>query len=136
MSMTLQRAVEIVSQYGRIMKGAQEGQYFQATSKLPCSAARVKFAICRVLMDRIRLGQLDMETMESLVVAYSHLAFFVDEEAAADLNALTTNRGQGPENQEALGDMLKVMNSRKHQLSREIQLFIREELKERLAQDS
>jgi len=122
--MRITEAQKIVGQYSQIIRLSREGQYFQPLENLPCSAARIKHAICFMLSFRIQSGSLDLDTLESLIVAYSHLAFFTDAESARQLNEMSL---QPHRTNEAALEKIKTLNMVKVQLRLEIQAFIQEE---------
>lgn len=122
--MRITEAQRIVGQYSQIIRLSREGQYFQPVENLPCSAARIKFAICSLLSFRIQSGSLDLDTLESLIVAYSHLAFFTDADSARQLNEMSLHPHRSTD---SVLEKIKTLNMVKVQLRLEIQGFIQEE---------
>lgn len=128
--MTLQKAHEIIQEYGKLLGEANNGQLFQSRQKLPCSTARIKFAIYRYILELIRTGSLSKEVAASLIIAYGHLAFFTSPWEAQKLNLLTRTKGNIPaeieEEAPELEKRLREMNYHKELLNLEIQEFIQE----------
>jgi len=129
--MTIQTAEQIISEYGRVLAKAVPPHLFMARTKLPCSSARIKFAIYRYIIELIRLNKLNKENIEMLVVAYSHLSFFVvDERMAEMLNKITEQKNDPtPEYHKLLRqnkELIHLLAMQKENLSKEIQEYIQE----------
>jgi hypothetical protein len=128
--MTIKYAKEIISAYGKLMSEAASNNLFQPKSRLPCSTAKVKFAIYRYINELIRLNGLNQQTAQSLIVAYSHLSFFVEEEMAHVMNAIA--RGKNNPTGDHLDlvnkhkEMIHMLALQKEYLNREIQEYINE----------
>lgn len=82
--MTIQTAEKIINDFGRVLSNSVHPHLFQPKSNLPCSAARIKFAIYRYVIELIRLEKLNKETAEMLIIAYSSLSYFLADQATAD----------------------------------------------------
>lgn len=82
--MTIQTAEKIINDFGRVLSNSVHPHLFQPKSNLPCSVARIKFAIYRYVIELIRLEKLNKETAETLIIAYSSLSYFLSDQATAD----------------------------------------------------
>lgn len=130
--MTIKKSQEIISLYGKALAQASSGNLFLPKETLPCSVPRIKFAFYRYIVDLIRTGEISKEKVESIIVAYSHLCFFIDEKQAEMMNRITRNKDNltrevlelAGENKE----YLRLTNIYKDLLRHEIQEFINETL--------
>jgi hypothetical protein len=126
--MTVSAAKHIIASYSKLIANAGEGRYFQRIDALPCSVPRIKMALCTYLSFLIRLKPLPTDTIQSLIIAYSYLGFFVPHEQAQELNEIARRKPQKHMPNEELMFTLKQMNRQKDMLIKEIQLFIQEEV--------
>jgi hypothetical protein len=129
--MTIQTAERIISDYGRVLAKAVAPNFFMAKTQLPCSSARIKFAIYRYVVELIRLNKLTRENIEMLMVAYSHLSFFVvDERMAEMLNKITGQKDDPtPEYHKLVRqnkELIHLLAMQKESLSKEFQEYIQE----------
>jgi len=126
--MTVTAAKHIIASYGKLVGNAGEGRYFQSNTVLPCSVPRIKMAVCTYIAFLIRLKPIPTETIQSLMVAYSYLGFFVEPELAKALNALAQRHASGKQPGDELMFTLRQLNKQKEMLVREIQAYIQEEI--------
>lgn len=129
--MTIKTAEKIISSYGKVLAKAIPPYLFMSKSELPCSVARIKFAIYRYVIELIRINKLNKANIEMLVVAYSHLSFFVtDERMAGLLNKLTEGKDDPDHEYYKLlrenKDLIHTLAMQKELLSKEIQEYIHE----------
>lgn len=133
--MNVRQAREIISRYGKLLGEMKGGKMFMGENLLPCSKSRIRFAIYYYLTVLVRLGPSQKETIESLMIAYSHLGFFTSPELAESLNHILQQRVRRPGAQTAkineYAEDIRRLNSEKSQLMREIEEFVREEIAER-----
>lgn len=128
--MTVEQAEALIRQYGGILQKSIHPAVFQSKKALPCSVARIKFAIFRYITELYRKDQLKKEQMENMVVAYSHLSFFVNEELVNQLNAIMVQKDDSSHYTSKLKneykDIIHSIALQKEQLTREIKEFILE----------
>lgn len=129
--MTIQTAEHIISSYGKVLAKAIPPHLFMPRSVLPCSVAKIKFAIYRYVTELIRINKLNKTNIEMLVVAYSHLSFFVDDERMAEMLNKITEQKDTPthEHYKKLRenkDLIHVLAMQKEMLCKEIQEYIQE----------
>lgn len=136
--MTIKKAHEIIADYGKLLAHATPDRIFMAKPLLPCSVARIKFAIFRYILELVRTEKLNKQIAETLIVAYSHLGFFVDENKVEILNRITSKKDNLPadllEKATEMKELIRLVNIQKELLSKEIQEFINEAL--RMNEDS
>lgn len=128
--MTIENAEALIRQYGEVLQRSVHPAVFQSKKNLPCSIARMKFAIYRYLTELNRKNELKKEQMENMIVAYSHLSFFVEDDMVNHLNMLMLQK----DDKSRYGSRLKFdykeiihsISVQKEQLIREIKEFILE----------
>jgi hypothetical protein len=130
--MQLQQVREILAHYGKLLGRMQGSHLFLSEDVLPCSKARIRYCIFHYIGVLLRLGSSQKETIQSLMIAYSHLGFFVAPDLAAELNDLLAKRNQPSEGNEkemeAQAEHIRRINLEKKQLLQEIEAFVREEI--------
>ena len=128
--MTVEQAEALIRQYGVVLQKSIHPAVFQSKKSLPCSIARMKFAIYRYLTELNRRNELNKEQIENMVVAYSHLSFFVDEDKVNHLNLLMLqkddNNRSGSRLKNDYKEVVHLIAIQKEQLIREIKEFILE----------
>lgn len=129
--MTIQTAEQLISAYGKVLAQAAPPNLFMPKSRLPCSTARLKFAMYRYIIELVRLSKLSKDNIEMLVVAYSHLSFFVTDERMAEvLNRITSQKNDPTPEYHKLArenkDLIHSLALHKEMLVKEIQEFIQE----------
>ncbi len=137
--MTLEYARDIIARYGQLLEKSQMPFYFQPKSSLPCSVPLIKFAIFRYISELVRVKELNREIVESMIVAYTHLGFFVDDHTAEKLNHLTKFKEPATSGHWDLLERNKTyfqeLNFKKKYLEEEINEFIAECLRQRLKEN-
>lgn len=137
--MTLEYARDIIARYGQLLEKSQSPFYFQPKSSLPCSIPLIKFAIFRYISELVRVKELNREIVESMIVAYTHLGFFVDDETAEKLNHLAKFKEPTTSGHIDLLERNKTyfqeLNFKKKYLEEEINEFITECLRKRLREN-
>lgn len=137
--MTFSYAKEIIARYGQLLEKSQTPFYFQPKSELPCSVPLIKYAIFRYISEMVRTQELSYEIIESMIVAYTHLGFFVDDATAMKLNHLA--KYKNPETSghvdllERHKSYFQELNFKKKYLEVEINEFITESLRLRLTEN-
>lgn len=86
--MTIDNAQSMIRRYGEILQKTAPPAIFMSKSTLPCSVAKMKFAIMRYVTELNRREQLTPDQIENMIVAYSYLAFFVDDDLVNNLNVI------------------------------------------------
>ena len=128
--MTVDNAEAMIRQYGAVLQKSIHPAVFQSKKSLPCSIARMKFAIYRYITELHRKNELNKEQIENMIVAYSHLSFFVDDSLVNQLNAIMLQKDDNSSYTSKLkNDYKEVIHSislQKEQLIREIKEFILE----------
>jgi len=128
--MTVEKAQAIIAQYGVILQRSNPPAVFQSKRSLPCSIARLKFAIYRYITELQRKNEFSPEQMENMIAAYSYLSFFIDDDKVNILNAIMlqkddTNRSANRLKNE-YRDVIHSITLQKETLIREIKEFILE----------
>jgi hypothetical protein len=130
--MQLQQTREILASYGKLLGRIQGSTLFLSEELLPCSKARIRYCICHYIGVLLRLGSSQTDTIQSLMIAYSHVGFFVDPLLANELNTLVLNRHQTKEvngqEMDQKAEHIRRINLEKKQLLQEIEDFVREEI--------
>lgn len=130
--MQLQQIREILASYGKLLGRIQGSTLFMSEDVLPCSKARIRYCIFHYIGVLLRLGSSQKETIQSLMIAYSHLGFFVEPQLATELNDLLAKRNQTlgttETETEAHAEHIRRINLEKKQLLQEIEAFVREEI--------
>jgi hypothetical protein len=129
--MTIQTAEKIINDFGKVLSKSVHPHLFQPKSNLPCSVARIKFAIYRYVIELIRLGRLNKETAEMLIIGYSSLSYFLaDQETADQMNRISELKDDPhPDKQLEIKrkkELIHALALYKEILNEEIQEFIRE----------
>ncbi|MBE2247624.1 MAG: hypothetical protein IAE67_10230 [Candidatus Competibacteraceae bacterium] len=129
--MTIETAERIINDYGKVLSHSVPPRVFQPNSNLPCSTARIKFAIYRYVIELLRIGHLNKDTAEMLIIGYSSLSYFVQGQPLADaLNqAGELKDDKHPDTQvkiKRLQDQIHALALQKDILTNEIQEFIKE----------
>lgn len=132
--MTIETAEKIIKDYGKALSNSISPRVFQSRSDLPCSAARIKFAIYRYVIELLRIGQLNKDTAEMLIIGYSSLSFFVDnQDLATALNKASEIKDDlHPDRQlevRRLKEQIHILSIYKDILTAEIQEFVMECIK-------
>ncbi len=130
--MQLHQTREILASYGKVLGRMQGSTLFLSEDLLPCSKARIRYCIFHYIGVLLRLGSSQKETIQSLMIAYSHLGFFVEPALALQLNELVAKRNQPKPAKENETDMnaeqIRRIHAEKKQLLQEIEHFVREEI--------
>jgi predicted AlkP superfamily phosphohydrolase/phosphomutase len=128
--MTVEKAEAMIRLYGAVLQKSVHPAVFQPKKSLPCSVARMKFAIFRYITELHRRGELKNEQIENMIVAYSHLSFFVDENIVNHLNAIMLQKDDNNKYSSRLKndykDVIHSIAQQKEGLIREIKEFILE----------
>lgn len=128
--MTVETAEAMIRLYGSVLQKSIHPAVFQSKKSLPCSVARMKFAIFRYITELHRRGELKNEQMENMIVAYSHLSFFVDDDMVNQLNVIMLQKDDRTHYTSRLKndykDVIHQISLQKEQLIREIKEFILE----------
>lgn len=128
--MTVDNAEAMIRQYGEVLQKSTHPAVFQSKKALPCSIARMKFAIYRYITELHRRNELKKEQIENMIVAYSHLSFFVEDNMVNQLNTIMLQKDDKSNYTSQLkNDYKEVIHSisiQKEQLIREIKEFILE----------
>ncbi len=129
--MTIQTAEKIINDFGKVLSRSVHPHLFQPKSNLPCSVARIKFAIYRYVIELIRLGKLNKETAEMLIIGYSSLSYFLaDQDTADQMNRISELKDDPhPDKQLQIKRQKELIHGlalQKEFLNEEIQEFIRE----------
>lgn len=129
--MTIQTAEKIINNFGKVLSHSVHPYLFQPKSNLPCSVARIKFAIYRYVIELIRLEKLNKETAEMLIVGYSSLSYFLEDQETADQMNRISELKDDPHPDKQLQikrqkELIHALALQKDFLNAEIQEFIRE----------
>lgn len=129
--MTIQTAEKIINEFGKVLSHSVHPHLFQPKSNLPCSVARIKFAIYRYVIELIRLEKLNKETAEMLIIGYSSLSYFLpDQESADQMNRISELKDDPhPDKQLQIKrqkELIHALLIYKDILNAEIQEFIKE----------
>jgi hypothetical protein len=128
--MTVATAEAMIRQYGMVLQKSIHPAVFQPKKSLPCSIARMKFAIYRYITELHRRGQLKTEQIENMIAAYSYLCYFVDEDMTNKLNVIMLQKDDKTHYSSRLkndyADVIHDISLQKEQLIREIKEFILE----------
>jgi|SRR5688572_15107472 len=128
--MTVERAEAFIRLYGVVLQQSIHPAVFQSKKALPCSIARMKFAIFRYITELYRRDQLTTEHIENMIVAYNHLCFFVDDKLVNQLNTIMLQKDDHSRFSSRLKneykDVIHSITEQKDQLTREIKEFILE----------
>lgn len=128
--MTVATAEVMIRQYGAVLQKSIHPAVFQSKKSLPCSVARMKFAIFRYITELHRRGQLKSEQIENMIAAYSYLCYFVDDETCNKLNVIMLQKDDKTHYSSRLkidnADVIHHITLEKEQLIREIKEFILE----------
>ncbi len=128
--MTVATAEAMIRQYGVVLQKSIHPAVFQSKKALPCSIARMKFAIYRYITELHRRGQLKNEQIKNMVAAYSYLCYFVDDDMTNQLNVIMLQKDDKTHYSSRLkndyADVIHTISLQKEQLIREIKEFILE----------
>ncbi len=128
--MTVEKAEAMIRQYGTVLQKSIHPAVFQSKKALPCSIAKMKFAIFRYITELYRRDKLKNEQIENMIVAYSHLSFFVDDNLVNPLNVIMLQKDDNSRYSSRLkndyGSIIHDIVGQKEQLTREIKDFILE----------
>ena len=128
--MTVEKSETMIRLYGEVLQKSIHPAVFQSKKALPCSTARMKFAIYRYITELNRKDKLNKEQIENMVAAYSYLSFFVDDDLVNKLNAIMVQKDDTSRYTSKLKDEYKdiihFISLQKEQLIREIKEFILE----------
>lgn len=126
--MTVEKAQALIRQYGVVLQKSVHPAVFQSKKALPCSIARMKFAIYRFIIELHRREQLNQENIENMIAAYSYLCFFVDEEVAQTMNAVMLQKDDNSRHsarfKNQYRELVHELATEKEKLTREIKEFI------------
>lgn len=87
-SMELGQAQLIINGYSKLLSKVDDQHIFMPKALLPCSDAMIKYAFFTYVDELVRMSKMTTKAAESLIVAYAHLSFFVEEEQASTLNKI------------------------------------------------
>jgi hypothetical protein len=128
--MTVEKAEAMIRLYGEVLQKSTHPAVFQSKKTLPCSIAKMKFAIFRYITELYRRDKLKGEQIENMIVAYSHLSFFVDDSLVHPLNMIMLQKNDQSRYTSKLkndyGDIIHAIAQQKELLTREIKDFILE----------
>ena len=128
--MTVEKAEAMIRLYGAVLQRSIHPAVFQSKKSLPCSVARMKFAIYRYITELYRREQLKNEQIENMIVAYSYLCYFVDDNMVNNLNAIMLQKDDKSRYTSKLKNEYKEVihdiSIQKEMLIREIKEFILE----------
>lgn len=101
-------------------------------SLLPCSDAMIKYAFYTYVDELVRMHKMTATAAESLIVAYAHLSFFVENEHAETLNKIANKDYHDKRDQETIKlleqnhGIIKQLSQRKDTMVRELTEYIRD----------
>jgi hypothetical protein len=128
--MTVEKAEAMIRLYGAVLQKSIHPAVFQPKKSLPCSVARMKFAIYRYITELHRRGELKSEQIENMIAAYSYLCYFVDDNMVNKLNAIMLQKDDKSRYTSKLKneykDVIHDISIQKEILIREIKEFILE----------
>lgn len=128
--MTVEKAEAMIRLYGEVLQKSIHPAVFQSKRSLPCSSARMKFAIYRYITELHRRDQLKPEQIENMIVAYSYLCYFVDDSMVNKLNTIMLQKDDTSRYSSKLKneykDVIHEISLQKEMLVREIKEFILE----------
>jgi hypothetical protein len=128
--MTVEKAEAMIRLYGAVLQRSIHPAVFQSKKSLPCSIARLKFAIYRYITELHRRGELKSEQIENMIAAYSYLCYFVEDSMVNKLNAIMLQKDDKSRYTSKLKDEYKDVihdiSIQKEILIREIKEFILE----------
>lgn len=128
--MTVETAEAMIRQYGAVLQRSIHPAVFQSKKSLPCSVARMKFAIYRYITELQRRGQLNKEQIENMIAAYSYLCYFVDDDMANKLNVIMLQKDENTHYSSRMkndyAEVIHTISTQKEQLIREIKEFVLE----------
>jgi hypothetical protein len=128
--MTVEKAEAMIRLYGTVLQKSIHPAVFQPKKSLPCSVARMKFAIYRYITELHRRGELKSEQIENMIAAYSYLCYFVDENMVNKLNAIMLQKDDKSRYTSKLKneykDVIHDISIQKEMLIREIKEFVLE----------
>ncbi len=128
--MTVDKAEAMIRLYGGVLQKSIHPAVFQSKKSLPCSVARMKFAIFRYITELYRRDQLKQEQIENMIAAYSYLCYFVDDSMVSKLNMIMLQKDDNSRYSSKLKneykDVIHEISIQKEVLIREIKEFILE----------
>lgn len=128
------QARHIIKVYGKILSNVNENQLFLPKNQLPFSTCMIRYAIYTYIDDLVMMRKMTPSAAESLIVAYGHLSFFVDDDKVDVLNNLAKNKYKRNDSGtrqllEENSTMIKMLSMSKDNMVLEIQQYITECLK-------
>jgi len=128
--MTIEKAEAMIRLYGAVLQKSIHPAVFQSKKSLPCSVARMKFAIYRYITELHRRDQLKQEQVENMIAAYSYLCYFVDDAMVNKLNTIMLQKDDTSRYSAKLKNEYKEVihdiSQQKETLIREMKEFILE----------
>lgn len=130
--MKVSQAQHIIQTYSKLLSDVSEKKLFMPRSILPCSNAMIKYAFYTYVDELVRMSRMNISMAESLIVAYAHLSFFVEDEQAEALNQIAQKKYQDKRDRatiKLLEDnhaMLKTLSQKKDTMVRELSEYIRD----------
>lgn len=130
--MELVQAQLIINGYSKLLSKVDDRNIFMPKTLLPCSDAMIKYAFFTYVDELVRMSKMTREAAESLIVAYAHLSFFVEEQQAETLNKIANRHYHDKRDVETIKlleenhAMIKVLSQRKDTMIRELSEYIRD----------
>ena len=130
--MELVQAQQIINGYSRLLSKVDEKNIFMSKTMLPCSDAMIKYAFYTYVDELVRMHKMTLPAAESLIVAYGHLSFFVEQEYAETLNKIANKDYHDNRDEETIRlleknhAIIKELSLRKEIMVRELTEYIRD----------
>lgn len=130
--MELKQAQHIINGYSKLLARVDEKNLFMPKSLLPCSDAMIRYAFYTYVDELVRMSKMTASAAESLIVAYAHLSFFVDNEHADTLNKIANKHYQDKRDPETIKlleqnhAIIKQLSQRKDTMIRELSDYIKD----------
>lgn len=128
--MTIDKAEALIREYGVVLQKTTHPAVFQTKRALPCSTAKLKFAIMRYMVELNRRDQLQGQQLENMIAAYSYISYFVDDHLVNPLNAIMLQKDDTSRQSSRLkkdySDIIHYITQQKETLTIEIKEFVLE----------
>jgi hypothetical protein len=130
--MELVQAQQIINGYSKLLSKVDDKNIFMSKSMLPCSDAMIKYAFYTYVDELVRMHKMTLPAAESLIVAYGHLSFFVEQEYAEALNKIANKDYHDNRDEETIRlleknhAIIKELSLRKEIMVRELTEYIRD----------
>jgi len=130
--MELIQAQQIINGYSKLLSKVDDKNIFMSKAMLPCSDAMIKYAFYTYVDELVRMHKMTLSAAESLIVAYGHLSFFVEQEYAETLNKIANKDYHDSRDEETIRlleknhAIIKELSLRKEIMVRELTEYIRD----------